>query len=89
MKKNAIGRILGYISIAIVIVNIVMYFIIGGENLGFTLNIAMFYIISIIGVAFATISGIISSKNVVLMNVGLGGNAIVMIAVWLIILMNK
>lgn len=89
MKKNVIAKIVGYISIVAIIVSIVLLFVIGGANLGYGINIAIITIISIIGVIFATISGVMSSENIVLMNIGLGGNAIIMIGIWMLILMNK
>ncbi|MGE7951807.1 hypothetical protein [Lysinibacillus xylanilyticus] len=85
MNKRKVGDILGFISILLVIVSIVVFYIQRGPNVDIYFLINTYGILSILGILFAIFSWLMSKKLIVTI-IGLIGNGIILAFAYLLLL---
>lgn len=85
MDKRKIGNILGSISMLPVIISIVIFYVERGPNADVYLIIKLYFILSISGFLFSILSWMMS-KRLILLILGLLGNATVLAATYLLLL---
>ncbi|MFJ8461441.1 hypothetical protein ACIQ57_20280 [Lysinibacillus xylanilyticus] len=85
MNKRKVGNILGFISILLVIVCIVVFYIQRGPNTDIYFLINTYGILSILGILFAIFSWLMS-KKLIFTIIGLIGNGIFLAFAYLLLL---
>lgn len=85
MNKRKVGNILGFISILLVIVCIVVFYIQRGPNADIYFLINTYGILSILGILFAIFSWLMSKKLFFTM-IGLIGNGVFLAFAYLLLL---
>ncbi|WP_439778201.1 hypothetical protein [Lysinibacillus xylanilyticus] len=85
MNKRKVGNILGFISILLVIVCIVVFYIKRGPNVDIYFLINTYGILSILGILFAIFSWLMS-KKLIFTIIGLIGNGIFLAFAYLLLL---
>lgn len=89
VDNSKTGTILGVLSILPVLVSIIAFFILRGPNANVYLIIAIFGILSIIGIVLAVISAWMSKRRIsklIIGLVGLSANVAVLAAAYLLLL---
>lgn len=84
MDKRRVGDILGFTSLAPVIISIIAFYALRGPNADAYLGITIFSVLSIIGIALAIASWVMSKRSVPLI-IGLLGNAFVLTCAFLLL----
>ncbi|WP_431026734.1 hypothetical protein [Lysinibacillus sp. LZ02] len=79
MNNRKVGSILGFTSILLVIISIIVFYALRGPNADVYLISTIFSMLSIFGILFAVVSWWMS-KRLVLLIVGLLGNILVFIS---------
>ncbi|UOQ50091.1 hypothetical protein MUN88_08545 [Gracilibacillus caseinilyticus] len=85
MDKIQVGTTLGYLSIVMVLINILIFFIMRGPNVDLKLVVKIYSILSILGILFS-IATFIMSKKRILFILGLVTNGTVLILVYFLLL---
>lgn len=86
MSKNKVGSIFAYVSLLMVIVNCIIFFIVRGPNANMSIFITVFSIFSILGIIYAIISLIVTRKSILISSIGLVANIAFIIICYLLLI---
>lgn len=86
MDKKKVGNILGFTSLVPVIASIIAFLVLRGPDADTYLGITIFSVLSIIGIALAIGSWVMSRKSVPVSIVGIITNGFVLVGAFLLLL---
>lgn len=85
LDKRKVGNILGASSLLPVVISVIVFFALRGPNVDIYLVIMIFSVLSIVGVALAILSWVMSKRCIPLI-IGLLGNVLVLGCTYLLLL---